>query len=75
MACTPIVDRDEGQLGWLCGPDARRYLARSEVKWCFRCRSYEVHQLVASYDSEPSYWEPVFWWECPLCGTDATRFG
>jgi hypothetical protein len=70
----PLIDSDGGLIGHLClGPDTRRYCARSEVKWCFSCRSYEVHQLVMGYDSEPSYYEPVFWWECPLCGTDATR--
>lgn len=60
----------------LRGPDrCKETDAVPETKWCFRCRAHLAHRLVMLYDSEPSYYEPIFQWRCPKCGRDRTGFG
>ena len=50
------------------GPDAKKYTGREiSAKWCRRCKRKLVHKEVMLYDSEPSYYGPIFTWECP-CG-------
>lgn len=57
------------------GPDAREYTGReSSAKWCLKCRRRRVQKEVMLYDSQPSYYDPGFAWECPCeerqCPTD-----
>lgn len=57
------------------GPDSSEDTGKRERKWCFACRKHGEHALWMYYDSEPSYYEPVFGWLCPTCGKDKTEFG
>ena len=50
------------------GPDGKEYLSHeASAKWCRRCRKRLVHRAVVLFDTKPSYYEPIFAWECP-CG-------
>ncbi len=57
------------------GPDSSKDTGSRERKWCFACRKHGEHALWMHYDSEPSYYEPVFSWRCPTCNKDKTQFG
>ena len=42
--------------------------------WCFGCRKHLMHTLMGLYPTQPSYYGPNFWWECPQCHQDNTTF-
>lgn len=47
---------------------------RNRTKWCFSCRKHLPHMLTMTYEIEPSYYEPLIWWKCSVCGKDRTQF-
>lgn len=50
------------------GPDGKLYTDKyKSAKWCRKCRKRLVHRGVILYDTKPSYYDPLFVWECP-CG-------
>ena len=70
----PCIQLDAGVV--ICRPGSGK-LERSgitERKWCFGCREYLEHELVAFCENEPSYYEPAPRWDCPKCNRDCTAF-
>ena len=60
----------------ICRPDGETRPARKRRKsfWCFQCRKHLMHTLMGFYPTEPSYYGPHFWWECPRCHEEHVLF-
>lgn len=65
MAC---LSSEDGTLH-ICRPNGEKRPARKRRRafWCFSCRKRQMHTLMGFYPTEPSYYGPNFWWECPQC--------
>ena len=73
MTCRPILDNNGSEVGHICfsNPSMKQYTAHKEVKWCFSCRQYEVHNERAWFED---WYGWSFYMECPTCNKDDTRF-
>jgi len=69
MACLEILSGDR-VVGHVCRPDGitRRVLGRQKKRfWCFKCRRRQLHTLMIFEPTQPSWYGPHTWWECPRC--------
>lgn len=75
MACVS-ADLGEGRVLHVCRVDGERRPVRKRRRrlWCFKCRKHTLHMLMKFFSVEPSYYDPNFWYECPTCQGDYTRF-
>lgn len=75
MGCSAIVE-GERVIGHICRVDGqtRVYGKRRRKFWCFRCRKRVLHTLMVHEPTQPSYYGPNFWYQCPTCKGDYTRF-
>ena len=73
MPCHEMV-KDGKVIGHLCMSTIKipRYTCYREAKWCFACRSYEIHHERAFFQD---WYGWNFRWECSQCGKDRTQFG
>jgi hypothetical protein len=75
MCCIPM-ERGGQIVGHICRPDGRKEAIRKRRRrlWCFKCRNYTMHMLMAFRLVQPAYYEDPIWYECPTCGEDHTSF-
>ncbi len=50
------------------------FTGRRRRRWCFGCRKRLPHREMVLFHDMTDY-PPVFWWECPRCRKDRTKFG
>ena len=76
MPCAEIVSGGR-VIGHVCRPSGTtRPVSRRQRKrfWCFACRAHLLHTRRRVEPTQPSYYGPNFWWECPRCHEERVLF-
>lgn len=47
---------------------------RKQRFWCFACRKHLLHTRMMFEQTQPSYYDNWFWWECPSCHEEHVLF-